>query len=50
MKVEDVEIYLKPNCASVLLRPLVANTRPVGRIWPSTLFYLAQHLVSTQQC
>ena len=27
--------------------PQVANTRPVGRIWPSTLFYPAQHLVST---
>ena len=25
-----------------------ANTRPVGRIWPFTLFYLAWHLVSTQ--
>ena len=29
--------------------PQVANTRPTGRIWPSTLFYQAQHLVSTQK-
>ena len=27
----------------------VANTRPTGRIGPSTLFYLAQYLVSTRQ-
>ena len=27
----------------------VANTRPTGHIRPSTLFYLAWHLVSTQQ-
>ena len=26
-----------------------ANTRPVGRIWPFTLFYLAWRLVSTQR-
>ena len=25
----------------------MANTRPAGRIQPSTLFYLARHLVST---
>ena len=32
-------------------RAQVANTRPAGRIRPSTLFYLAQHLLSTrQQC
>ena len=29
--------------------PQVANTRPVGGIRPSTLFYLARHLVSTWQ-
>ena len=28
-------------------RPQVANTRLLGQIWPSTLFYLAWHLVST---
>ena len=27
----------------------VANTRPTSGIWPSTLFYLAWHLVSTWQ-
>ena len=32
-------------------RAQVANTRPRGRIQPSTLFYLAQFLVSTRrQC
>ena len=34
------------NC---IYRSQVANTRPAGRIWPSTLFYLDQDLVSTQQ-
>ena len=30
-------------------KPQVADTRPTGGIWPSTLFYLAWHLVSTWQ-
>ena len=30
-------------------RTQVANTRPAGWLWPSILFYLAQHLVPTRQ-
>ena len=35
------------NLSDREFRAQVANTRPVGRIWPSTLFYLACYLVST---
>ena len=31
-----------------MCRTQVANTRPVGQIWLSTLFYLAWHLVLTR--
>ena len=50
---------LKPQCTisnpvqyhHPMVRTQVANTRPIGRIQPSTLFYPARHLVSTrQQC
>ena len=42
------------NCSSLLAtsshnicyKPQVANTSPAGQIWPSTLLYPAQHLVS----
>ena len=56
----DVQ-YSLPHLSSVLptpplpafvFRPIkaqVANTRPMGRIQPSILFYPAWHLVSTQQ-
>ena len=34
---------------SIHIKAQVANTRPTGRIRPSTLFYPARHLISTQR-
>ena len=48
------EMQLKQNETTTLFlewlqsTTLVANTRPVGGIQPSALFYPAQHLVLTQ--
>ena len=47
---KEIYIYIYINLFILHLKNLmaqVANTRPVGRIQLSTLFYLAQHLVST---
>ena len=40
---------LKISIKSISSSAQVANARPTDWIWPSTVFYLAQHLVSTLQ-
>ena len=43
------KIQIQATCSGIriLFITQVANTRPTGRIWPFTLFYLSWHLVST---